>query len=64
MEITKEQVRMLCELQNLNIPEAELSEVAARMSLWLTAFEQVEAELGEEMNKVDPIPPVYPRPDF
>ncbi len=60
MDITKEQVRAMCELQNLTVPDEDLDSIAARMSLWMTAFEQVEAELGEEMNKVDPIPPVYP----
>lgn len=61
MDITKDQVRVMCELQNLAVPDEDLGDIAARMSLWMTAFEQIEAELGDEMNKVDPIPPVYPQ---
>jgi hypothetical protein len=61
MDITKDQVRVMCELQNLTVPDEDHADIAARMSLWMTAFEQIEAELGEEMNKVDPIPPVYPQ---
>lgn len=58
MEITKEQVRVMSAIRGFEIPEGEIEQVAARMSLWLTAFEQVEAELGAEMDETDPIPPV------
>ena len=60
MEVSKEQVRVLSEMQGLCVPDDELEQVATRMSIWLTAFEQIEEELGEQMNKVDPIPPVLP----
>ncbi|MEE4119476.1 MAG: hypothetical protein V2I65_10710 [Paracoccaceae bacterium] len=63
MEISKEQVRVLCEVQGLSVPEDELGDIATRMSTWLTALDQIEAELGEEMNRVDPIPPLFPADD-
>lgn len=64
MEMTIEQVRVLSELQGLKLPEADMANIATRLSTWLTAMEQIEAEIGEEMNKVDPIPPVFPREEF
>ena len=64
MEVSIEQVRVLSALQGLKIPEAELNNVAIRLSTWLTAMEQIEAEMGPQMNAVDPIPPVFPREEF
>lgn len=64
MELSIEQVRMLSELQGLRLPEKDLMNVAIRLSTWLTAMEQIEAEMGDQMNAVDPIPPVFPREDF
>ena len=60
MNITKEQVRVLSEMQGLSVPDDELDAIATRMSIWMTAFEQIEDELGDEMNRTDPIPPVLP----
>jgi len=31
---------------------------------WLESMEQIEAELGAEMDGVEPVPPVFPREDF
>jgi len=64
MELSIEQVRMLSELQGLRLPEKDLMNIAVRLSTWLTAMEQIEAEMGDQMNAVDPIPPVFPREDF
>lgn len=64
MRITKDQARLLLSVQGLDLPDADLDEVALRLSTWLTALEQIEAELGKAMNVVDPIPPVYPRETF
>ena len=64
MELSIEQVRMLSELQGLRLPEKDLMNVAIRLSTWLTAMEQIEEEMGDQMNAVDPIPPVFPREDF
>lgn len=64
MNLTTEQVKVMTQLQGLTIPDDELSNIATRLSTWLTAMEQIEAELGEQMNAVDPIPPVFPREEF
>ncbi len=64
MRITKDQARLLLSVQGLDLPDADLDEVALRLSTWLTALEQIEVELGKAMNVVDPIPPVYPRETF
>jgi len=45
------------------VPDEELEDVATRMSTWLSVLEEMEAELGDEMNKVDPIPPLFPADD-
>lgn len=64
MELTIEQIRVLSELQGLKLPEKELNNIALRLSTWLTAMEQIEIEMGDQMNAVDPIPPVFPREEF
>jgi hypothetical protein len=64
MRITLDQARILLAVQGLAIPERDIEEVALRLSTWLTALEEIEAELGEAMNAVDPAPPVFPREEF
>lgn len=64
MKITKEHVRAQCDMQGLSIPEDELEDIATRMSIWFGAMEQIEAELGDQINATDPIPPIYPNRDF
>lgn len=64
MDVTVEQVRVLSEMQGLTLPEADLENIAIRLSTWLTAMEQIEAEMGVEINAAEPIPPVFPREEF
>jgi Asp-tRNA(Asn)/Glu-tRNA(Gln) amidotransferase C subunit len=64
MELTKDDVRNLAKTINLDIPEDDLNTVALRLSSALSLMELIEAEMGEEMDKIDPIPPVYPREEF
>jgi Asp-tRNA(Asn)/Glu-tRNA(Gln) amidotransferase C subunit len=64
MELTKDDVRNLAKTINLEIPEDDLNTVALRLSSALSLMELIEAEMGEEMDKIDPIPPVYPREEF
>lgn len=64
MELTIEQVRQMAKAVNLEIPEAEISSVVIRLSSLLTAMEDVERELGDQMDLTDPVPPVFPREDF
>ena len=60
MELTREQVRAMADAIRLEIPEADLNNVVLRLSAALTAMEGIERELDPEMDKVEPVPPVYP----
>ena len=64
MKLTRDQVKLLAAAVDLEIPDKDLDNVTIRVSALLSAVEQIEAELGEEMNSVEPVPPVFPREDF
>jgi Asp-tRNA(Asn)/Glu-tRNA(Gln) amidotransferase C subunit len=64
MDITRDHVRALAKTIDLEIPEADLNTVALRLAGLLALMDEVEKALGDEMDKVDPIPPVYPREEF
>ena len=64
MKLTRDQVKLLAATAGLEIPENDLANVTIRVVSLLSAMEQIEAELGEEMNSVEPLPPVFPREDF
>lgn len=59
MELTREQIRAMADAIGLEVPEADLNNVTLRLSAALTAMQQIERELGEEMDKTEPIPPVF-----
>ncbi|HUF81801.1 MAG TPA: hypothetical protein VMN03_11735 [Burkholderiales bacterium] len=61
MKLTREQVKLLAAAVNLGIPEEDLDNVAIRVTALLSAMEQIEKELGDEMDLVEPVPPVFPR---
>lgn len=44
----------------LEIPETDLNNVVLRLSSSLTAMESIERELGPELDRVEPVPPVHP----
>lgn len=58
MKITIDYVRAVAAAQGLTIPEEEMENIRNRLTTWLAAMDEIEAELGEAMSKVDPIPPV------
>lgn len=62
--ITREQTRALALIAQLEIPDEDLDNVTLRLSALLDSMAELEAELGEEMNAVEPLPPVFPREDF
>jgi hypothetical protein len=64
MKLTRDQTKMLAATVGLDIPEHDLDNVTLRVSGLLSAMEQIEAELGAEMDAVEPVPPVFPREDF
>ena len=60
MDLTPEQIRGIARLVDLDIPAADIESVALRLSSLLTEMAAIEAELGTLMDKVEPVPPVYP----
>jgi len=64
MTLTRDQVKVLAAAVNLEIPEQDLDNVTIRVAALLSAMENIEAELGQEMDTVEPLPPVFPREDF
>ncbi|MDP1537752.1 MAG: hypothetical protein Q8L95_11270 [Burkholderiales bacterium] len=62
--LTREQTQALAAIAGLPIPEEDLDNVTLRLSALLDSMARIEAELGEEMNAVEPLPPVFPREDF
>ncbi len=64
MNLTRDQVKLLAAAVGLEIPDKDLDNVTIRVASLLSAMEKIEAELGEEMNSVEPLPPVFPREDF
>ncbi len=64
MKFTRDQTKVLAAAAGLEIPEDDLDNVALRVSALLEAMVQIEAELGGEMDAVEPFPPVFPREDF
>ncbi len=64
MKLTKDDVRTLARTIDLDIPEDDLNIIAIRLLSLLEVMVKIEAELGAEMDKTDPIPPVFPQEDF
>ena len=64
MDLSRDQVIAMAALINLHVPEADLENVRLRLSSLLTSMDQIERELGPEMEKNEPVPPVYPREEF
>lgn len=64
MQVTEEYVRAALAFQGIPVPESEIQNVFVRLSLWMKAFNEIEAALGAQMDDVDPIPPVYPHEVF
>jgi hypothetical protein len=64
MKITRDQTKVLATAIGLEIPEADLDNITIRVSELLESMARIELELGDEMDKVEPIPPVFPREDF
>lgn len=63
MKITRDQVKSLAAAVNLEIPEEDLDNVTIRVGALFAAMDAIEAELGAEMDRVEPVPPVFPRGD-
>ena len=59
MELDKDQLVAMAKAVSLEIPDGDLENVRLRLSALLSEMETIEHELGAEMDKVDPLPPVY-----
>ena len=64
MEIDRSRLLTLASLVGLDIPQSDQEPIAIRLGELLNAMETIERELGAEMDAVDPIPPVFPHPDW
>lgn len=64
MKVDRDQLKALAASAGLEIPEADFENVRIRVQSLLTAMEAIEAELGEQMDAVEPLPPVFPREDY
>jgi hypothetical protein len=63
MKASRDQVKALASAVDLEIPEEDLDNVTIRVGSLLAAMAAIEAELGAEMDRVEPVPPVFPRQD-
>jgi hypothetical protein len=59
MELTREDIAAMAKAVGLEIPEYDVENVRLRLSTLLTEMEAIERELGAEMDRTDPIPPIY-----
>lgn len=64
MNLDKEQLLAMARAVSLDIPESDVENVRLRLSGLLSEMETIERELGAAMDKVEPVPPVYPREEF
>lgn len=64
MEFTPEQIRELARTIDLDIPPADLQNVALRLGSLLSSMALIERELGAQMDQTEPVPPVYPQEIF
>jgi len=62
--LTREQTQALALIAGLDIPEQDLDNVTLRLSALLESMDGIEAELGAEMDAIEPLPPVFPPEDF
>jgi hypothetical protein len=59
MKLTPADVRLLAATVDLEIPDKDLDNVTLRLSALLASMAQMEQELGEAMDAVEPLPPVH-----
>jgi hypothetical protein len=64
MKLSQDDIRNMSRAIDLNIPDDDLNTIALRLSAMLSVMEEFEKELGDEMDKIEPIPPVYPHEEF
>ena len=60
MELTCEQLAAMAATIGLNLPAADAENVRLRLPPLLTGMEGIEGGWGAEMDRTEPVPPVYP----
>lgn len=60
----RDDIQTLGRLVGLEIPDADTQEVGLRFDALVKSMAEIEADLGSEMDMVDPIPPVYPLAEY
>jgi hypothetical protein len=48
----------------LTIPAADLENVRLRLASGLAQMDEIERAIGAEMDRIDPVPPVFPHEEF
>jgi hypothetical protein len=64
VNLTTTDIEAMARAVDLEIPAADIANVKMRLSTLLTEMQAIERELGSEMDRVDPVPPVFPHEDF
>ena len=59
-ELTQQQLREMARVIDLDIPEADIENVRLRLCTLLKSMGEIERELGAAMERMEPVPPVYP----
>ena len=57
-KMTRDQVKLLAAAVDLEIPEEDLDNVTIRVGALFAMMDAIESDLGAEMDKVEPVPPV------
>jgi hypothetical protein len=55
-----EDLRAMARAVKLEIPDADIGIVRMRLETLLAEMDVIESALGAEMDRLDPVPPVYP----
>jgi hypothetical protein len=64
MELSTADLHAMARALDLEIPAKDIENVRARLTTLLAEMAAIERELGSEMDRVEPVPPVYPHEEF
>ena len=64
MVVDEAYVRAALLMHGIPVKEEEMTNVRHRLTIWLTAYRQIEEAMGDAMDEVDALPPVFPQEDF
>ncbi len=64
MKLSEDEVRSLSRTVGLAIPESDITDLAARINFFFLAVEELERDLGDDLYRHEPVPPVHPREPF